>query len=206
MGRHEIRKKPKWQLPGDLASWSSTYKLHADSVTSLLKILRQYDFPNLMSDSRSLMKTPRDTAKMIRIVEPGQYIHIGIAEGIQYTLRQNNVDINKLDFIVVDYDTDGVQMTESTDNVFWPIWCRLGTPRIGRPFLTGNYYSSVGQPKCFNSFMLDFVTEFKKLMDQGLKIGFNKVVHIRQGKFLGDAPGRCDVLGLLSLINLTTYC
>lgn len=97
-------------------------------------------------------------------------------------------------------------MTDSIDNVFWPIWCRLGTPRIGKPFLAGNYYSAVGQPKSFNLFMLDFVTEFKTLIDQGLKIGFNKVVEIRQGKFLGDAPGRCDVLGLLSFISLITYC
>lgn len=107
-----------------LASWSSTYRVHADCSTTLLKILRQYDFPDLMSYSRSLMKTPRDTAKMIRNVEPGQYIHIGIAEGIKYTLRQNDVDLNKQDFIVIDYNTDGVQITESTDNVFWPIWCR----------------------------------------------------------------------------------
>lgn len=109
LDRREIPKKPKWQLPSDLASWSSTYKVHADCTTALLKILRNYDFPDLKSDSRSLMKTPRDTAKMIRNVEPGQYIHIGIAEGILYTLRQNEVDINKLDFIVVDYDTDGVK-------------------------------------------------------------------------------------------------
>lgn len=197
MDRQAIHKKPKWQLPSDLASWSSTYKVHADCVTALLKTLRQYDFPDLMSDSRSLMKTPRDTAKMIRNVEPGQYIDIGIAEGIKYTLRQNGVNLNELNLIVVDYNTDGVQLTESTDNVFWPIWCRLRTPRIGKPFLTGNYYSAVGQPKSFNSFMIDFVTEFKSLIDQGLKIGSNKVVEVRPGKFLGDAPGRCDVLGLL---------
>lgn len=151
------------------------------------------------------MKTPRGTAKLIRNVEPGQYIHIGIAEGILYTLRQNEVDTNKLNFIVIDYNTDGVQMTESTDNVFWPIWCRFGAPRIGKPFLTGNYYSSVGQPKCFNSFMLDFVNEFKTLMEQGLKISDDKILGIRQGKFLGDAPGRCDVLGLLSSVRLISY-
>ncbi|XP_037052029.1 uncharacterized protein LOC119085688 [Bradysia coprophila] len=194
--RHENPKKPKWQLPSDLASWSCTYKVKADCVTALLKTLRQYDFPDLMSDSRSLLKTPRDTRKMIRNVEPGEYIHIGIAEGIKYTLRQNEVDINKVEFIAIDYNTDGVQMTDSTDNVFWPIWCRLGSPRIGKPFLTGNYYSSTGQPKSFDAFMLDFVNEFKALIDEGLKIGFNKVVEIRMGIFLGDAPARCDVLGL----------
>lgn len=157
--------------------------------------MRQYDFPDLQSDSRSLLRTPRDTSKLIRNVEPGQYIHIGIAEGVQFTLRQSGMDTSQIETIVIDYDTDGVHMTESTDNVFWPIWCRLGSPRIGTPFLVGNYYSSIGQPKDFNLFMSDFVTEFRTLMEQGLQIGYNQVVAIRPGRFFGDAPGRCDVLG-----------
>lgn len=105
------------------------------------------------------------------------------------------MDISKVEVIVLDYNTDGVQLTDSTDNVFWPIWCRMRVPRVGRPFLTGNYYSRVGQPKSFNSFTMDFVSEFKILMKEGLKIGFNKIVGVRPGRFLGDAPGRCDVLG-----------
>lgn len=195
MDRTGTPKKQKWDLSRDIASWSSNFKIKADATTALLKVLRQYDFPDLESDSRSLMNTPRDTAKLIRSVEPGHYIHIGIAEGVQFTLKQNNVDTSKLEVIVIDYDTDGVQMTDSTDNVFWPIWCRLQIPRVGRPFLVGNYYSSTGQPRDFNCFTSDFVSEFKKLMHQGLKIGYNKVVTIRPGRFLGDAPGRCDILG-----------
>lgn len=196
MHSNKIVKKPKLKLNADLASWASSFPVNADCLTALLKLLREYDFPDLKCDSRSLMNTPRDTAKLIRKVEPGHYIHIGIAKGINYTLRQNGVDISKLEVIVVDYNVDGVQMTESTDNVFWPIWCKLGSPRIGRPFLVGNYYSSVGQPNDFNSYTMDFVAEFKTLKEQGLKIGYNKVVDVRPGRFLGDAPGRCDVLGL----------
>lgn len=202
--RNNTQNKPKWQLKSDLASWANTFEIKANALTPLLKMLRQYDFPDLQSDSRSLMNTPRNTAKLIRDVPPGQYIHIGIAEGIGYTLRQNDVDISKIDFIVVDYNTDGVQMTKSTDNEFWPIWCRLGVPRIGKPFLAGNYYSTTGQPKSFNLFMRDFVAEFKTLIAEGLKIGYNKVVKIRPGRFFGDAPGRCDVLGLCFHLNSIT--
>lgn len=73
------------------------------------------------------MNTPRDTAQLIRSVEPGSYIHIGIAKGMEYTLRQNNVDTSKLEFIVIDYDTDEVQMTDSTLplhflTVIGPLW------------------------------------------------------------------------------------
>ncbi|XP_037050688.1 uncharacterized protein LOC119084716 [Bradysia coprophila] len=142
------------------------------------------------------MHTPRDTAKLIRKVDPGHYIHIGIAEGVEFTLKQNLLDASELEIIVIDYDTDGVEMTDSTDNVFWPIWCKIRTPCIGRPFLVGIYYSSTGQPKDFNCFTSDFVSELKTLKEQGLKIGYNHVVAIRPGRFLGDAPGRCDMLGI----------
>lgn len=141
------------------------------------------------------MNTPRDTAKLIRKVEPVQYIHIGIAEGIIYTLRQNGVDVSKLEVIAIDYNMNGVQLTDSTDNVFWPIWCRMSIP----PFLAGNYYSDVGQPKSFNSYNMDFVSEFKIVMNKGFTIGYKKVVAIRPG---GDAPGRCDTLGSLFYFNL----
>lgn len=150
------------------------------------------------------MKTPRNTGKLIRKVDPGQYIHLGIAEGVLYTLRQNRIDLSEVKLIVIDYNMDGVQLTDSTDNVFWPIWCRLKIPRLGKPFLVGNYYSSVGQPKSFNSYTLDFINDFKALIARGLKIGFNKVVAVRPGRFLGDAPGRCDVLGLCTYIYLFT--
>ncbi len=195
MYRNNNEKKPKWRLSHDLASWSTSFSVKADCLSALLKLLREYDFPDLKCDSRSVMSTPRDTAKLIRKVDPGHYIHIGVAEGIQYTLRQNGVDINKLESIVIDYNVDGVQMTDSTDNVFWPIWCKFRFPRIGKPFLVGNYYSNVGQPSDFNLYTMDFVAELKTLKEQGLKIGYNKVVDIRPGRFLGDAPGRCDVLG-----------
>lgn len=151
--KNEMHKKPRWQLQNELASWASTYKTKADSFTALLKVLRQYDFPHLKSDSRSVLNTPRDTAKLLRNVEPGQYVHIGIEEGVQYTLKQNLVDKSKLECIVIDYNTDGVQITDSTDNVFWPIWCRISTPRIGGPFLVGNYWSYKGQPKEMSIFL-----------------------------------------------------
>lgn len=195
MNRKKILIKPKWQLQQDLASWASNFKVHADCLTALLKLLRQYGFTELKSDSRSVMNTPRDTAKLIRDVEPGQYIHIGIAEGIKYTLRQNRVDVSKLDTIVFDYNTDGVQITESTGDVFWPIWCRLRIPNVGKPFLVGNYHSRIGQPRSFNSFTDEFVSEFKTLMADGLKVGLNKIVTIQPGIYLGDSPGRCDMLG-----------
>lgn len=186
--------KPHWQLAGELSSWAITYGPTAASVSALLKILNQFglDLPN---DSRSLMQTPRDSSKLIRVVEPGHYIHIGVENGIKYVLRRHKVDVEKLDEISIDYDMDGVQVTKSTTNVFWPIWVRIGPPYIGKPFLAGNYYSSVGEPKDSNLYTLDFVNELDTLIANGIEVN-GKIIRVRVGRFVGDTPGRCLIMSM----------
>lgn len=146
-------------------------------------------------DSRSLMETPRYSSKLIRDVEPGHYIHIGLEVGIKYVIRRYKVDISALHIINIDYDMDGVRVSESTTNVFWPIWAKISRPYIGKPFLVGNYHSTVGEPKNANSYTIDFVNELKMLVKNGLEIE-GKRIEIRAGRFLGDTPGRCLIMGM----------
>lgn len=149
----------------------------------------------LPSDSRSLMETPRDSSKLIRDVEPGHYIHIGLEAGIRYVIRRHKVDISTLHVIHIDYDMDGVQVSESTPNTFWPIWAKISHPYIGKPFLVGNYHSTVGEPKDANSYTADFVNELKALIDNGVEID-GVTVEARAGRFLKDTPGRCLIMGM----------
>lgn len=185
----------KRELPKELASWANSSKTKADSFTGLLKVLQRHGYPELPSDSRTLLETPRQTSALIRDVPPGQYIHIGIADGVLYTLRENGVDVTDLKLIVIDYNTDGVQISKSTTQVFWPIWCRLRVPYIGKPFLTGLFYSNSGGPKDANSFIFDFVNDFKHLILNGLEVNNKTTISIRAGRFMGDSPGRCDMMG-----------
>lgn len=192
----------KSELPSELASWANTYGTTAVSFTALLKLLQEFGHEDLNSDSRTLLETPRQTSKLIRNVAPGWYIHIGIGMGVLYTLKENAVNINNIDLIIIDYNMDGVQISKSTTQVFWPIWCRLRTPYIGKPFLIGIYYSNKGGPKDANLYILDFVNEFKTLILNGLKVSGKKTISIRAGRFFGDAPGRCDMMGLCSCLYI----
>ncbi|KAG4076430.1 hypothetical protein HA402_005873 [Bradysia odoriphaga] len=188
------RIRPTWQLGGELSSWAITYGPTAKCVTALLKILNQFGM-ELPSDSRSLMETPRNSSKLIREVEPGHYIHIGLEDGIRYVIRRHKVDISTLHLIHIDYDADGVKISESTPNTFWPIWAKISRPYIGKPFLVGNYHSTVGEPKDANSYILDFVKDLKMLVENGIEVD-NKKIEVRAGRFLGDTPGRCLILAL----------
>ncbi len=89
---------------------------------------------------------------------------------------------------------DGVRICKSSTRAFWPIWCRIRIPLIGEPFLVGNYVGK-GAPHDFNSYVYDFTMEFKKLKENGMHIGANKVIMVRFGRFVGDSPGRCDIFG-----------
>lgn len=191
-----ITKKPYWLLRGELASWASTSAASntSSSVTDLLKILRPFGFSNLPTDSRALMKTPRETSSMIREVEPGQYIHIGIQKGIEFELKVHKVDVNQIDFIVIDCDMDGVRICKSSPYSFWPIWCRISEPFHGTPFLSGNYFGK-GEPKDANWYLHDFVMEFDNLMKNGFTVEGGKKIYVRFGKFIGDTPGKCLIFG-----------
>ncbi len=190
------KKKPYWRLRGELASWASTSAASntSSSVTDLLKILRPYGFYNLPLDSRALVKTPRETHSLIRTVSPGQYIHIGIQKGIEFEFKQNCVNVNTIDEIVVDCDMDGVRVCKSSPYSFWPIWCRISKPFHGKPFLTGNYFGK-GEPEDPNCYVYDFVTEFNNLIKNGLKVEGDRVISVRFGKFIGDSPGKCLIFG-----------
>lgn len=97
---------------------------------------------------------------------------------------------------------DGVRICKSSTRAFWPIWCRIRIPWIGEPFLVGNYVGK-GATKHSNLYVYDFVTEFKKLKENGLRVGVNKVIMLRFGQFVGDSPGRCDIFGrFISVLNL----
>lgn len=138
----------------------------------------------------------RGASKLIRVVEPGHYI--GIENGIKYVLRRHKVDVSKLRQICLDYDMDGVRVTDSTTNVFWPIWVRIGPPYIEKPFLVGNYHSLIGEPKDSNSYSLDFVNEQEMLTKFSVEVD-GKTIAVRcvADRFLGDTPGRCLILSML---------
>lgn len=163
-------------------------------MSGLLKILNQFGI-ELPLDSRSLMETPRNSSRLIRVVEPGHYIHIGLEVGIKYVIRRHKVDVSALPLMHIDYDMDGVRVSESTPNTFWPIWAKISRPYIGKPFLVGNYHSTVGEPKDANSYTMDFVKELKMLIKDGLEID-GKRIEIRAGRFVGDTPGRCLIMGM----------
>lgn len=192
-----------WKICEELAEWAIHSRTKLSALSELLLILRKFGFNFLPKDARTLLETPRGRKASVRSVHPGKYINIGIESGIRFMIKKSAVIIENVSEVVIDFSMDGVSINKSTSNVFWPIWCKI--VGVGEPFLVGNYHSESGKPVDANSYMEEFVAEFKSLKEHGLTFITNddsatRHVYVRVGKLRTDTPARCAMLGELQLI------
>lgn len=158
---------------------SIKYNLKRICVSDMLKEFRT-KFPNLPSDYRTLLKTPRYTE--LRIVSPGQYTHFGILENLNIILRPNHNDV-KIDIFI-----DGFSIFH--DCVLKSFWIILG--RHDKKIFPVGIYNGESQPKDFNDFLFDFAVEAKQLIKKGIDLQ-HRVVNFSLNKILMDSPAKSHV-------------
>lgn len=171
-----------------LAIWALRHNLSHLALNELLTFLKSNVFSFLPVDSRTLLKTPR--IKSIKTVEPGEYIHIGLKNGIN-TLLQNLSELPNE--IIINFNIDGIPLSRSSSSCFWPI---LAQTNISKKILVVGVYHGYGQPRSFNDFLRTFVDELKELTAE---FEFkSKHIQIKIGAFICDTPARAHVLGIKS--------
>lgn len=101
----------------------------------------------------------------------GQYCHFGLSESIEAPLRNVPVPVP----VRLHVNVDGLPLTKSTRDQFWPILCRAGNCEGSKPFSIGIYY---GQCKALdhNAFLQQFVSDLKVALQQG-ELGKNIISH-----------------------------
>lgn len=102
------------ELKQQLASWANTCKISHCHLTKLLKILRAHGHAQLPKNGKTILETPRNSGALIRTVEPGLYVHIGIEAGIKYILQK--YDLNCLHQIIIDVSIDGANVSKPPHN------------------------------------------------------------------------------------------
>ena len=144
-------KRKQNMLSKKLADWAASNGIKEIHVSRLLRILNE-DLPFLTLDGRTLLKTMRYVPT--KEVPPGTYYHFGLGEGINRTLlgRKSMEPFTEIGVIV---NIDGIPLTKSTNNTFWPITGRVLEPVNGPPFIIGIYYGSK-DPDNFNVFLTNF--------------------------------------------------
>ena len=123
----------------------------------LLIFLKSNDFPQLPKDSRTLLQTPK--SRDVVCVDPGEYVHIGLKNGLDNILRNEQNIPNTLR---LDFNIDGVPLSKSTNSSFWLILARVFNLN-DQPIFTVGIYFGKNKPKSFSEFLTPFVEELKNL-------------------------------------------
>ena len=215
----------------ELVDWAIVNTISQRSLSGLLKTLKNYGHDHLPVDARTLLGTPRSAGDELKILEPGEYIHIGIEAGINY-MREKYAAKEGIKLIKIDVSIDGVkvalytkfecifvtryhvynlfQMSKSTKKTMWPIWGMITEPFSSEPFLTAAYLSNHGKPSDFDEFVKYFVSELKTLNEKGIcrdKTDFialvnHDTIRVKLGRLRVDTPARNYLLGNLSEITI----
>ncbi|EFN87335.1 hypothetical protein EAI_08038, partial [Harpegnathos saltator] len=117
-------------------------------------------------------------------VEPGEYIHFGLEESIVEVLLQfpNTSLPNQLE---IDFNTDGCNLDKSGNIHIWPIQCRLANIRHTKPII--GIYRGASKPNNPNTFFEKFITDIKKIFNNGGISARGKKCSIILRCFIADA-------------------
>lgn len=168
-----------------LKLWSNNHLITQAATSDLLKILKHHQcFKDLPADARTLKATRRKFE--LKQVEPGQYVHLGIASGIKAIL----IKFAKLQLpesVQLLVNIDGIPVSKSSKSELWPILCYIRNIKISpQPYAAGIYHGP-GKPKDHNLFLQEFVNEAKELIASGLLID-GKLIRVEIFGFICDAP------------------
>lgn len=181
----------------ELRGWVFKYKISHVAVNKLLTIINKRNcnscFPNLPSNSRTFLHTPREVD--IRNMDPGLYCHLGIRVQIEKWFLINNVNLHT-DIIEISVNIDGLPISKSSSSQVYPILCILENMKnFKNPIILVGIYQGNEKPKDFNMFLRQFVDEAIDLTNNGIKI-INKTYKFKIKMILMDAVAKSSVLNV----------
>lgn len=160
--------------------------LTTETINKILAVLNPYH-PELPLDARTL-KGIRQHKISIRDMDNGRYCHLGLTNGILAMQSQLKLKTGPLELL---FNIDGLPITKGGEKNFWPILCRVTNSNCS-VFPVG-IYEGKNKPKCFNTYLTEFVSETNEVVKNGIDINGRKYdVHIKG--FIMDAPATASVL------------
>lgn len=173
-------------IGAEIKDWSIRHNITNSATSDLLKILRSHNcFSELPADSRSLLSTPRETSTIT--VAPGKYVAF---EWVRYVKDIVSRNVTKFPSKVVNLqiNIDGIPLTKSSSQQFWPILGGI----LDDVFIIGIYFGE-GKPSSVNEYLNEFLKTFKLCAD-GVLIN-DQLFTVRISALVCDAPARAYVLG-----------
>lgn len=178
----------------DAASFlKSLYKDHNiphEALTKLLKFLKRNGFPELPNDSRTLLRTPKNSN--IVPMNPGSYSHIGLKKGLDFYIQNCSISPTHL---TIDVNIDGVPISRSSQSHFWLILAKIFSSSTPPVVVVVGVYHGYKKPNPFNNFLQQFIDDAKNLHSYE----YNSVqIPVEIRCIICDAPARNYCLGTKS--------
>lgn len=170
-----------------LRSWAVQENISLTALNKLLKLLQQLAIPNLPTDGRTLLKTPR-TTDIVELENNGKFWY----NGIENCLRSALYSIKESIAIKMIINIDGIPPFKSSRMEMWPILLCINKEYCEEPMVIAIYYG-LGKPP-LNQFFEKFVAELGTIFKNGLCIT-NFYVKIQNIMFVCDTPARAFIKG-----------
>lgn len=181
-----------------IKQWALKYQIPHNALNELIAILRDHpktDFNIFLpKDSRTLLRTPR--SNNILPMGNGKYWYYGLENSLKDVLSPGMTQLPTC--LLLTFNIDGLPISKSTKNEFWPILCKINCMDIA-PLVLAIYFGSTKPP--LELFLRPFVDELLKLLKDGLVIK-NQMINFKIRCFICDTPARCFIKGeLYSIAN-----
>lgn len=172
-----------------LINWSVKYNIKRSAVSSILSILKVHQcFQELPKDSRTLLKTPRTIC--LREISPGKYCHFSLVNSLQNILQKSD---RLIDSVSLQFNVDGLPISRSSSQQFWPILAHVTELPNTYPFPVGIYFGE-DKPKSSNEFLKQFVDELLEVNE--VRLNDQKIVKVKIHSIVCDAPARAFILNV----------
>ncbi|VDP64141.1 unnamed protein product [Schistosoma curassoni] len=176
------RRRATGNLSRSLGCHRTTYNRRWNKMRAAF--IRKYDFlsfSEFVNESTKLIEVKREIScnDSTSTVTPS-------TSNINQTLSDNSG-------IYLYINIDGLSMSRSSNQQFWPILGRIIAPRFSDVFMIG-IYGGNSKPAEINEFSADTISEIKEMTDMGLfSVKFNKYIGIRLAAVICDAPAPSSV-------------
>uniref|UniRef100_A0A6P7GW66 Uncharacterized protein LOC114341466 n=1 Tax=Diabrotica virgifera virgifera TaxID=50390 RepID=A0A6P7GW66_DIAVI len=153
-------------------------------TNDLLKLLKN-DHPDLPSDSRTLLKTPREVA--VADISPGQYYHFGLSFTLNNLLHAlGEKECSKLCCLELMINVDGLLIAKSSSKQLYPILCQL----YKQPLIEViGLYHGLQKSKDPNELLTQFIDEVIYFTNNGY-FHNDKHYNFKIIAFICDAPAK----------------
>lgn len=176
----------------DLARAFVNSSMTHQQSNAILRVIRTHScLASLPKDSRTILQTPRSSS-LIHNIAGGEYLHIGIKNGILSILRETSANLIPNKFLI-DFHTDGATLDAQGKIQMWPIQIRIANIPYSKPEIVGIWRGSSKPTDC-NEFLKSFIDEFLELSNLG-GVSYGEILYsIEIRCFIADAPARAFIL------------